>query len=174
MRAGGVLIAPGKISDFCPVYQADASASPVSMYEKGDVEEIGLVKFDFLGLRNLTIIEMAQNFIAQTRGDQVDVSKIALDAAKAYHIFSKGNTTAVFQFESTGMINLLVAANLSKFEEIIAFVSLYRPGPMDLIPDFTRGLGMHAGCVLIVPGKISDFCLVFHFDASASPVSMYD
>ena len=138
MHAGGVLIAPGKISDFCPVYQADASASPVSMYDKGDVEEIGLVKFDFLGLRNLTIIEMAQNFIAQTCGDQVDVSKIALDDAKAYHIFSKGNTTAVFQFESTGMKKMLVAAKPSKFEEIIAFVSLYRPGPMDLIPDFTR------------------------------------
>ena len=138
MHAGGVLIAPGKISDFCPVYQADVSASPVSMYDKGDVEDIGLVKFDFLGLRNLTIIEMAQAFIAQTCGDKVDVANIALDDKDAYRIFAQGNTTAVFQFESVGMKKMLVAAKPSKFEEIIAFVSLYRPGPMDLIPDFTR------------------------------------
>ena len=78
MHAGGVLIAPGKISYFCPVYQADESASPVSMYDKGDVEDIGLVKFDFLGLRNLTIIEMAQEFIAQTTGERIDVNHIDL------------------------------------------------------------------------------------------------
>ncbi len=138
MHAGGVLIAPGKISDFCPVYQADESASPVSMYDKGDVEDIGLVKFDFLGLRNLTIIEMAQAFIAETTGDKVDVAHIPLDDKSAYQIFAKGNTTAVFQFESTGMKKMLVAAKPKQFEEIIAFVSLYRPGPMDLIPDFTR------------------------------------
>ena len=136
MHAGGVLIAPGKISDFSPVYQADESASPVSMYDKGDVEDVGLVKFDFLGLRNLTIIEMAQNFIAQTTGEKVDVSQIPLDDAAAYKIFSTANTTAVFQFESTGMKKMLQKAKPTQFEEIIAFVSLYRPGPMDLIPDF--------------------------------------
>ncbi|QEY25129.1 DNA polymerase III subunit alpha [Neisseria zalophi] len=136
MHAGGVLIAPGKISDFSPVYQADESASPVSMYDKGDVEDVGLVKFDFLGLRNLTIIEMAQNFIKQTTGETVDVGKITLDDPAAYKIFSTANTTAVFQFESTGMKKMLQKAKPTKFEEIIAFVSLYRPGPMDLIPDF--------------------------------------
>ena len=73
------------------------------MFDKGDVEEIGLVKFDFLGLRNLTIIEMAQNFIRQTTGEQVDVSHIPLDDQVAYKIFRDANTTAVFQFESSGM-----------------------------------------------------------------------
>lgn len=136
MHAGGVLIAPGKISDFSPVYQADESASPVSMYDKGDVEDVGLVKFDFLGLRNLTIIEMAQQFIRETTGNNIDVGKIPLDDAAAYKVFSTANTTAVFQFESTGMKKMLQKAKPSKFEEIIAFVSLYRPGPMDLIPDF--------------------------------------
>ena len=136
MHAGGVLIAPGKISDFCPVYQADESASPVSMYDKGDVEDIGLVKFDFLGLRNLTIIEMAQEFIAQTTGERIDVNHIDLTDQQAYKVFRKANTTAVFQFESTGMKKMLSQANTTKLEEIIAFVSLYRPGPMDLIPDF--------------------------------------
>lgn len=136
MHAGGVLIAPGKISDFCPVYQADESSSPVSMYDKGDVEDIGLVKFDFLGLRNLTIIEMAQNFIKETTGQYIDVSKIDLNDQKAYQIFRDANTTAVFQFESVGMKKVLSQANTTNLEEVIAFVSLYRPGPMDQIPDF--------------------------------------
>ncbi|MCF7530597.1 DNA polymerase III subunit alpha [Neisseria lisongii] len=136
MHAGGVLIAPGKISDFSPVYQADESASPVSMYDKGDVEDVGLVKFDFLGLRNLTIIEMAQNNIKNTTGETVDVGKIPLDDQAAYQIFRDANTTAVFQFESTGMKKMLKTAHTTKFEELIAFVSLYRPGPMDNIPDF--------------------------------------
>ena len=136
MHAGGVLIAPGKISDFSPVYQADESASPVSMYDKGDVEDVGLVKFDFLGLRNLTIIEMAQNNIKRTTGDVVDVNHIPLDDQAAYQIFRDANTTAVFQFESTGMKKMLKTAHTTKFEELIAFVSLYRPGPMDNIPDF--------------------------------------
>ena len=136
MHAGGVLISPGKISDFCGVYQADEHSSPVSMFDKGDVEEIGLVKFDFLGLRNLTIIEMAQDFIKQTTGDVVDIGKIPLDDQKAYQIFRDANTTAVFQFESSGMKKMLSQANTTNLEEIIAFVSLYRPGPMDLIPDF--------------------------------------
>lgn len=136
MHAGGVLIAPGKISDFSPVYQADESASPVSMYDKGDVEDVGLVKFDFLGLRNLTIIEMAQNNIQSTTGEAVDVGKIPLDDQAAYQIFRDANTTAVFQFESTGMKKMLKTAHTTKFEELIAFVSLYRPGPMDNIPDF--------------------------------------
>ncbi|ASK27069.1 DNA polymerase III subunit alpha [Neisseria chenwenguii] len=136
MHAGGVLIAPGKISDYSPVYQADESASPVSMYDKGDVEDVGLVKFDFLGLRNLTIIEMAQENIKKTTGDIVDVGKITLDDQAAYQIFRDANTTAVFQFESTGMKKMLKTAHTTKFEELIAFVSLYRPGPMDNIPDF--------------------------------------
>ncbi len=141
MHAGGVLIAPGKISDFCPVYQADESASPVSMYDKGDVEDIGLVKFDFLGLRNLTIIEMAQAFIRQTRGEIIDVGNIPLDDQDTYQIFRDANTTAVFQFESAGMKRMLQTAYTSKFEELIAFVSLYRPGPMDNIPDFVARMG---------------------------------
>ena len=136
MHAGGVLIAPGKISDFSPVYQADASSSPVSMYDKGDIEDIGLVKFDFLGLRNLTIIEMAQDNIRATTGDAVDVAAIPLDDQAAYQIFRDANTTAVFQFESSGMKRMLKTAHTTKFEELIAFVSLYRPGPMDNIPDF--------------------------------------
>ncbi|MBR5675181.1 MAG: DNA polymerase III subunit alpha, partial [Neisseriaceae bacterium] len=139
MHAGGVLIAPGKLSDFCPVYQADKTAASVSMYDKDDVEQAGLVKFDFLGLRNLTIIQMAEKMVADLRGETIDVAHIPLDDAEVYRdIFAAGNTNAVFQFESVGMKKMLKDARPTKFEEIIAFVALYRPGPMDLIPDFIR------------------------------------
>ncbi|WP_374536712.1 DNA polymerase III subunit alpha [Chitinimonas taiwanensis] len=139
MHAGGVLIAPGKLTDFCPLYIASGEgASPVSQFDKDDVEQVGLVKFDFLGLRNLTIIELAQKYIKLVSGQDVDVAKLPLDDAPAYKIFASGNTTAVFQFESSGMKKMLIDAKPKQFEEIIAFVALYRPGPMDLIPDFTR------------------------------------
>ncbi len=139
MHAGGVLIAPGKITDFCPVYLASGEeASPVSMLDKDDVEQVGLVKFDFLGLRNLTIIELTQRYIRQVTGEEIDVARLPLDDELAYRVFASGNTTAVFQFESTGMKKMLVEAKPRQFEEIIAFVALYRPGPMDLIPDFIR------------------------------------
>ncbi|MFC4157760.1 DNA polymerase III subunit alpha [Chitinimonas lacunae] len=137
MHAGGVLIAPGKLTDFCPLYQASGEdASPVSQYDKDDVEQIGLVKFDFLGLRNLTILEMACQYIERLGGGKVDLATLALDDQQAYKIFQDGNTTAVFQFESSGMKDMLKRAKPDRFEEIIAFVALYRPGPMDLIPDF--------------------------------------
>lgn len=140
MHAGGVLIAPGKLTDFCPVYRASGEdAASVSMYDKDDVEAVGLVKFDFLGLRNLTIIQMAQDMIHTHRGEIVDVAHIPLDDAAVYRdIFACANTTAVFQFESAGMKRMLQEAKPTQFEEIIAFVALYRPGPMDLIPDFIR------------------------------------
>lgn len=140
MHAGGVLIAPGKIADFCPIYQATGEdSSPVSMFDKDDVEQIGLVKFDFLGLRNLTIIQMAQDYIFDNTGDRVDVAHIPLNDDGTYqNIFACANTTAVFQFESIGMKKMLLQAKPSQFEEIIAFVALYRPGPMDLIPDFIQ------------------------------------
>ncbi|MBV8467140.1 MAG: DNA polymerase III subunit alpha [Burkholderiales bacterium] len=139
MHAGGVLIAPGKLTDFCPLYQASGEdASPVSQYDKDDVEQVGLVKFDFLGLRNLTIIELAQNYIKDLTGHPLNVADLPLDDQLAYKIFADGNTTAIFQFESTGMKKVLIEAKPTKFEEIIAFNALYRPGPMDLIPDFIR------------------------------------
>lgn len=140
-HAGGVLIAPGKITDFSAVY-CDDEGSRVSQFDKDDVEQIGLVKFDFLGLRNLTVIESALKTINAERATRNEpailLNELPLDDASAYRIFAEGKTTAVFQFESTGMKRMLIEAKPSKFEEIIAFVALYRPGPMDLIPDFTR------------------------------------
>lgn len=144
-HAGGVVIAPGKITDFSAVLCDEDGTSRVAQYDKDDVEAAGLVKFDFLGLRNLTVIEDAIQNINKNRdsNDPLIISHVPLDDAKAYSVFADANTTAVFQFESVGMKRMLKEARPSKFEEIIAFVSLYRPGPMDLIPDFIHR--MHGG-----------------------------
>jgi DNA polymerase III subunit alpha len=162
MHAGGVLIAPGKLTDFCPLYVPDNSEAAVSQYDKDDVEAIGLVKFDFLGLTTLTILDWTLRYLGRREagagrrqepeaktspslvadpsmvGDtsHFDLASIPLDDRKAYEIFSTANTTAVFQFESRGMRDLLKRAKPDRFGDIIALVALYRPGPMDLIPSF--------------------------------------
>ncbi|WP_326519037.1 DNA polymerase III subunit alpha [Acinetobacter sp. CAAS 2-6] len=144
-HAGGVVIAPTKITDFSAVMCEADGSSRVAQFDKDDVESAGLVKFDFLGLRNLTVIEDAvQNINKHNQLETpLNISHIPLDDADAYRVFADANTTAVFQFESVGMKKMLKEARPSKFEEIIAFVSLYRPGPMDLIPDFIHR--MHGG-----------------------------
>ena len=138
MHAGGVLIAPGKLTDFCPLYQQPGSDSAVSQYDKDDVEAIGLVKFDFLGLATLTILEIAREFIMKRHAGQENFAyeNLPLDDAKVYRLFSEGKTEAVFQFESVGMQRMLVDAKPSRLEDLIALNALYRPGPMDLIPSF--------------------------------------
>ena len=138
MHAGGVLIAPGKITDFCPLYQQPGSDSAVSQFDKDDVEAIGLVKFDFLGLATLTILELAKDFILARRPERAgfNFESLTLDDPKVYRLFSDGLTESVFQFESTGMQKMLRDAKPSRFGDLIALVALYRPGPMDLIPTF--------------------------------------
>jgi DNA polymerase-3 subunit alpha len=138
MHAGGVLIAPGKLTDFCPLYQQPGSDSAVSQYDKDDVEAIGLVKFDFLGLATLTILEIAREFIARRHPGQENFSyeNIALDDKPTYRLFQEGKTEAVFQFESRGMQGMLRDAKPTRLEDLIALNALYRPGPMDLIPSF--------------------------------------
>ncbi len=137
MHAGGVLIAPGRLTDFCPLYAAQGADSVVSQFDKDDVEAVGLVKFDFLGLTTLTILDWTLRFIRRLDPQSaIDLERLPLDDAAAYRIFADGNTTAVFQFESRGMRDLLKRARPDRFEDIIALVALYRPGPMDLIPDF--------------------------------------
>jgi DNA polymerase-3 subunit alpha len=138
MHAGGVLIAPGKITDFCPLYMQPGSDSAVSQFDKDDVEAAGLVKFDFLGLATLTILEMAKDFIRARHAGRRDfaLENIPLDDRGAYQLMSEGKTVAVFQLESSGMQRMLRDAKPSVFEDVIALVALYRPGPMDLIPTF--------------------------------------
>ena len=139
MHAGGVLIAPGRITDFCPIYQATGSdASPVSQFDKDDVEKAGLVKFDFLGLRNLTIIELAVEYIRRMTGEKPDLMGLGFDDPAAYQILKDANTTAIFQVESEGMKKLLKKLGPDRFEDIIAVLALYRPGPLGsgMVDDF--------------------------------------
>ena len=143
-HAGGVVIAPSPLSDFCPLFAEHdghgLGRSPVTQFDKDDVEAVGLVKFDFLGLRTLTIIDWAVKAInlrrAQEGKDALDISTLPLDDKATYDLFASGEAGAVFQFESRGMRELLKRAKPDRFEDLIALVSLYRPGPMDLIPDF--------------------------------------
>ncbi|HZV23362.1 MAG TPA: DNA polymerase III subunit alpha, partial [Luteimonas sp.] len=142
-HAGGVVIAPSPLSDFCPLFaEHDGQGrgrNPVTQFDKDDVETIGLVKFDFLGLRTLTIIDWAVKAINARRAKDeaaLDIIALPLDDAKTYELFARGDTHAVFQFESRGMRELLKRARPDRFGDLIALVSLFRPGPMDLIPDF--------------------------------------
>jgi DNA polymerase-3 subunit alpha len=138
MHAGGVLIAPGKITDFCPLYQQPGSDSAVSQYDKDDVESIGLVKFDFLGLATLTILELAKDMIRARRPGRENFvyETVPLNDARVYKLFSDGLTEAVFQFESRGMQAMLREARPNRLEDLFALNAMFRPGPMENIPSF--------------------------------------
>ncbi len=138
MHAGGVLIAPGKLTDFCPLYVQPGGDAVVSQFDKDDVEKVGLVKFDFLGLRNLTIIELALDYVKRLTGERPDLTKLAFDDPAAYQILKDANTTAIFQVESEGMKKLLKKLAPDRFEDIIAVLALYRPGPLGsgMVDDF--------------------------------------
>ncbi|HEY5994662.1 MAG TPA: DNA polymerase III subunit alpha [Gallionellaceae bacterium] len=139
MHAGGVLIAPGKLTDFCPLYCAEGSDSVVSQFDKDDVELAGLVKFDFLGLRTLTIIDWAVRYVREIpQQDTFSIETIPLDDKKSYDLLKAYNTTAVFQLESRGMKDLIRRLQPDTFEDIVALVALYRPGPLEsgMVEDF--------------------------------------
>lgn len=138
IHAGGVLIAPRKLIEFCPLYAADMlPENVISMFDKKDVEDVGLVKFDFLGLTTLTIIERCLDFIEANTGTRPDIEHLVPNDPEVFKtIFQEGETCGVFQFESPGMRKLLRDARPTKFEDLIALNALYRPGPMDLIPDY--------------------------------------
>ncbi len=140
MHAGGVLIAPGKLTDFCPLYTQGGDTGVVSQYDKDDVEAVGLVKFDFLGLTTLTILDCAVRYIKRLDPAMAafNLETLPLNDKASYTLLSKAKTVAVFQLESRGMQGMLKDARPDRFEDIIALVALYRPGPMDLIPDFCK------------------------------------
>jgi DNA polymerase-3 subunit alpha len=138
MHAGGVLIAPGKLTDFCPLYTQPGADAIVSQFDKDDVEAVGLVKFDFLGLTTLTILDWTLRYVrALDPSTDIRLETLPLDDKAAYDVFRRADTSAVFQFESRGMRELMQQAPPTRFEDIIALVALYRPGPMELIPDYT-------------------------------------
>jgi DNA polymerase-3 subunit alpha len=137
MHAGGVLIAPGRLTEFCPLYSASGADNAISQLDKDDVEAVGLVKFDFLGLTTLTILDWTIRYAKRLDpSSRLALDTLPLDDRDTYRVFSTGNTTAVFQFESRGMRDLVRRARPDRFEDLIALVALVRPGPLDLIPEF--------------------------------------
>ena len=133
-HAAGVVIAPGDLTDYVPLYRS-SQGDVTSQYDMKGLEDLGLLKLDFLGLRNLTVIDNTIKLI-QDKGDKIDIEKIPLDDSKVYKLFSKGLTTGVFQFESSGMREFLKKLKPSVIEDLIAMNALYRPGPMKNIDDF--------------------------------------
>ena len=139
-HACGVVITKDPLTEHVPLQHASSSdLSIVSQYSLHPIEDLGLLKMDFLGLKNLTIIESAIKIIKNTRGFEIDIDAIPLDDAATYRLFQVGETTGVFQFESSGMKRYLRELKPTEFEDIIAMVALYRPGPMEWIPDYIAG-----------------------------------
>ncbi|MDM8568366.1 DNA polymerase III subunit alpha [Thiotrichales bacterium HSG1] len=139
-HAGGVVISPTKLTDFTPLYCEQDSQDLVSQFDKNDVEAVGLVKFDFLGLRTLTVIKWALQTINHFLETPIDILKIPLDDAATYDLLKRGNTTAVFQLESGGLKKLIRRFQPDTFEDIVALVALYRPGPLQsgMVDDFVE------------------------------------
>ncbi|MFA5184587.1 MAG: DNA polymerase III subunit alpha [Patescibacteria group bacterium] len=139
-HACGVLITKNPLTEYVPIqYASSSDRSIISQYSLHPIEDLGLLKMDFLGLKNLTIIESALKIIKNTRGLEIDIDDIPLDDSETYKLFQEGETTGVFQFESSGMKRYLRELKPTIFEDIIAMVALYRPGPMEWIPDYIAG-----------------------------------
>ena len=134
-HAGGVVISPTKLTDFAPLYCEQGGGNLVTQFDKDDVEAVGLVKFDFLGLRTLTIIDWALQTINRKRLESgeaaIDISQIPRDDPASYELLKKAQTTAVFQLESRGMKELIKKLKPDCFDDIIALVALFRPGPLE-------------------------------------------
>ena len=139
-HAAGVVITPKPLTDYLPLYVDQKSQGQVTQYDMGCVEKIGLVKFDFLGLKNLTVIENAVRLIRAGRAPDFDLSALGDDDPATYQLLQSGNTTGVFQLESSGMKELLIKLKPSCFEDIIAVCALYRPGPLGsgMVDDFIQ------------------------------------
>ena len=135
VHAAGVVIGPGPLVDLLPL-KKDEDGTIVTQYAMGPVGELGLLKMDFLGLKTLTVIRNTCEMIRQIEGVEVPIDRLPLDDARTYELLNKGNTVGVFQLESGGMRDLCRRFQISSIEHITALVALYRPGPMELIPDF--------------------------------------
>lgn len=138
-HAAGVVIAPDPLNDFTALYKNPSEEVITTQFDMGSVESVGLLKFDFLGLKTLTVLEETADFIKQ-QGKELSVTEIPLDDAETYRLLSSGETTGIFQLESTGMRDILIKMQPNRFEDLIALVALYRPGPIGsgMIDDFIK------------------------------------
>src|SRR5262249_42263170 len=148
IHAAAVVIADRPLTDIVPLQLADANRTDdsgervyrtVTQFSMKPVEAIGLLKMDFLGLRNLDVIEDALDIIERSTGERPDMESLPLDDAKTYEMMARGESIGVFQFESEGMRETLKRVRPSELEHLIALNALYRPGPMENIPAYTRG-----------------------------------
>src|SRR5215212_1218327 len=147
IHAAAVVISDRSLTDIVPLQLADAGVAEdgtkvyrtVTQYSMKPIEEIGLLKMDFLGLRNLDVIEDALDVIERSTGDRIDMAELPLDDAKTYEMMARGDAVGVFQFESEGMREALKKVQPTEFEDLVALVALYRPGAMDQIPTYARG-----------------------------------
>ncbi len=137
VHAAGVVIAPDEIVKFAPLEMAQKGVV-TTQYPMGPIEDLGLLKMDFLGLSNLTIIKNALRIVKKVYDKDIDINTIPLDDKKTYDLFQKGDTTGIFQFESSGMKRYLRELKPTEFDDIIAMVALYRPGPMQFIDTFIK------------------------------------
>ncbi|MGH6893713.1 MAG: DNA polymerase III subunit alpha, partial [Dongiaceae bacterium] len=135
-HAAGVVIGDRPLDELVPLYRDPRSAMPVTQFNMKDVEKAGLVKFDFLGLKTLTVLATTVEHIKKSTGETLDLTRLPLDDPKTYAMLAHADTTGVFQLESSGMRDVLRKLKPNRFEDIIALVALYRPGPMDDIPKF--------------------------------------
>jgi DNA polymerase III subunit alpha len=136
VHAAGIIIAPKDLSEIIPVCTAKDSDLLLTQYEGSIIEDAGVIKMDFLGLRTLTIIRDALRLIKENHGVEFDIDEIPLDDKKTYELYQRGETNATFQFESAGMQKHLLALKPDKFDDLIAMNALYRPGPIEYIPNF--------------------------------------
>ncbi len=138
VHAAGVVIGDRPLDELVPLYKDPRAEMPVTQYDMKFVEETGLIKFDFLGLKTLTVIKKAVDWVYKTQGIKLDMDTLPLDDKPTYEMMQRGDTCAVFQFESPGMQNVHKQIKPDRFEDLIAIVSLYRPGPMDNIPTYIK------------------------------------
>ena len=138
VHAAGVVIGDRPLDQLVPLYKDPRAEMPVTQYDMKYVEETGLIKFDFLGLKTLTVIKRAVDWVKKEQGVDLDMDKVPLDDKATYELLQRGDTTAVFQFESPGMKDVHKQIKPDRFEDLIAIVSLYRPGPMDNIPTYIK------------------------------------
>jgi DNA polymerase-3 subunit alpha len=138
-HAAGVVIAPSPLTDYAPLYRSPSEDTVVTQFDMKSIETIGLLKFDFLGLKTLTVIEETLKYLKST-GKELDIKSIPLDDMKTYKLLTSGQTTGVFQLESSGMKDILVRMQPNRFEDLIALVALFRPGPIQsgMINDFIQ------------------------------------
>ena len=133
-HAAGVIISAKPLTDIAPLAKNDESV--VVQFAKANSEEIGLLKFDFLGLRTLTVMRDTAQMVLENQGIEIDFDRIPMDEPQVFEMISRGDTEGVFQLESSGMTSFMVDLKPSSLEDIIAGISLYRPGPMDQIPKY--------------------------------------